>query len=113
MTQVCIPSIHKATNPARWLRAEDKKKPRPKYHDDFKKRDVVHLHSISRVGSAPMTANMVKDAIEEHHRITGKILTTIITPETFAGSNRGIGVMTKKFGYVYVMFKRGKAWGAV
>jgi len=101
--QVCIPSIHKATSPTRYLTNKDKTKPFKDYNpvDDESKR-VDHLHTISRIGSPPVSPRELKILIKDFHRETGRLPTVIECPN--GKENRTLAVSLPEFGAVEVRF---------
>lgn len=111
MSQVCIPSIHKATNPARRLTKADRKKAErrdPEHQCDTVTRTTEYLHTIGRVGFPPMSPGSVKESIRQYHSDTGKLPTVIVTPRNV--TNRSMTVWLPEFGTVNVKFECGDDW---
>jgi len=105
--QVCIPSIHKATNPARKLtrsirRDIANKKPRIPSDDLKSKRTVDRLHTIGVIKSEPIPVPELKAMIKDFYACQGKKPEVLYCPgyygnRTTVVSLPGIGCVTIKY----------------
>jgi hypothetical protein len=106
MTNICQQPLEKRLK-TKYLRQSDYNNSQHMPADDLPKKQVDYLHTISRVGKAPLSPASVKECvIDFFKRNKGKKPTTIVT--TSAASNRGLGVIVPELGYVFIRFKQGK-----
>jgi hypothetical protein len=104
--QVCIPSIHKATSGTRFLRRKDFQKEWIPA-DDLKK-DVHHLHTITRVGPTPLTAAELRPWVQDFFDCTGEWPDTCVSPKW--GLNRTVAMYFAGHGVVSIRFEQGETW---
>ena len=103
MANICQQPLEKRMRTKRLRQADFKVEHMPA--DDLP-RHVDYLHTIARIGKAPLSPQEVKQVIIEYRDREGKLPTTIET--TSQAVNRSVGVIVPDIGYVHIRFKPGK-----